>query len=716
MFELLRKKTDRRRFLQTSAAVLSIADPHITTAMPGAAPTALDQGGSSQTGQPVPKRNLKWCLFFDFHTQPACPDVGKNFDADKVTDFFKECGVDYVVFPARCNMGTAYYNTKVGIRHPSLTYDLYGRLAEACNAKGIALTAYINVGLSHEEALLHREWSIVTEEGYAYRPDRMNNFFRNMCYNTPYAEHIIKMAGEVVANYPTAGLFLDCVHTSPCVGVECIKEMKKMGVDWTNPTKLHEYNYMKILRMSRRISEAARAIKPDLLLYFNGVDYEAQKDLGTYIEFECLPTGGWGYESLPFGARYLRTLGKPVLNMTGRFHKSWGDFGGIRTEASLEYDCLYGIANAMRTTIGDHFHPRGDINHAVFDLDKRIYKRLQKLEPWLDEAAALTDTAVLQLEPYPGYKYRAPDESKRYGRNFNAMKGANRMLCELKMQFDVVSHFASWDKYQLLVLPDFITLEKETASRIQSHLKKGGAILSTGWSGLDPARQEFVFAEWGLHYAGDDPFDPAFIRVGKAIAEGIPDMPITLYEQGTAVEALQGTEVLAEIVAPYYNRHWDGEHHFFYLPPDKPTGRSAVTQRGKVAHISHPVFTIYNKSAPVPMRQLVANMLARVMPSPLLKTSGMPSFGRATVTGQQKRRMVHLLAYVPERRGEMTEMIEEPIQVSNIQVALRSDNRRAQRVYLAPTEQEIPFTERGGYIHATVPSFQGYAMVVFEEA
>ncbi|NCP34951.1 MAG: hypothetical protein GW867_33575, partial [Armatimonadetes bacterium] len=85
--------------------------------------------------------------------------------------------------------------------------------------------------------------------------------------------------------------------------------------------------------------------------------------------------------------------------MTGRFHRSWGDFGGIRTEASLEYDCLHGLAMGMRTTVGDHFHPRGDINHAVFDLIERVYRRLQKLEPWLDGAQAEAEIAVVAPEP-----------------------------------------------------------------------------------------------------------------------------------------------------------------------------------------------------------------------------------------------------------------------------------------------------------------------------
>ena len=54
----------------------------------------------------------------------------RGFDVEATADWFAGCGADYVVFPARCNLGTAYYNTKVGIRHAALEYDLIGKLAE----------------------------------------------------------------------------------------------------------------------------------------------------------------------------------------------------------------------------------------------------------------------------------------------------------------------------------------------------------------------------------------------------------------------------------------------------------------------------------------------------------------------------------------------------------------------------------------------------------
>lgn len=660
----------------------------------------------------------KWCLFFDFHTMPAVPDVGARFDIPALIRHFRACGVDYVVFPARCNLGMAYYNTKVGIRHPSLKYDLFGRLAHACHQAGVAISAYINVGLSHEEALRHRDWCILREDGRLYGPDPLNSFFRFMCYNTGYGGHVAAMVREVVTNYPVSGLFLDCMCQPPCVGVECVRKMKAKGMDPSDPAERHKFAWLSRLQMARRIAQAARSVKPDLLLYFNGVGYEDQEDIGTYLEFECLPTSGfWGYDSLPAYGRYLRTLGKPVLNMTGRFHKSWGDFGGIRPEASLEYDCLHGLALGLRPTIGDHFHPRGDIHRPVFEMVERIYGRLRRLEPWLDSAVPLSDMAVVL--PTPEFAYglgKAPTPGGKPD-DRDTLRGAARVLAELKHQFDVISPRRSWDGYEVLVLPDCIPLDDVLADKVRRHLKKGGRVLSTGWSGLDPSRTRFALGErWGVRYRGEDLREPVYLQVGPELADGVPDMPLDLYAHGVSLAACRGTRRVAEIVPAYFPRHWNSEHGHVYAPPNRPSGQPAITIHGGVVHISHAVFTAYYRSAYVPMRRIVGNILARLLPQPLVRAPDLPSFAKVTVTAQPHRRMLHVLSYVPERRGSSTDVIEEPVELRNVHLALRSDGRRPKRVYLAPARESLAWVLRDGYVEITVPVVAGYAMVVVEES
>ena len=653
--------------------------------------------------------NPKWGIFFDFHTMPACPDVGENFDFDEITDQIKECGVDYIVFPVRCNLGMAYYNTKVGIRHPALKYDLWEKLSEACSKKDIAISAYINVGLSHEEGLLHRDWTVVTPEGYAYKPPHLSHWFRDMCYNSPYSEHLLEMIKEVANNYITSGFFFDCFGVHPCIGAECMMEMKKSGINWQNPDELWNFAHMSQLRLQDKISKTLKDTGKDLLIYFNGTGLEEQKIQGTYLEYECLPSGGWGYDIMPVYARFARNLGKPILNMTGRFHESWGDFGGLRTEASLEYDCINGIANCMRTTVGDHFHPRGDINYPTFNLIKRIYNRLQKLEPWIEDAKPVTDIAIIAPENsfIPCHKSAPLGEA--------ALKGITRVLCELKYQFDILDTDKDFSEYKLIILADNVVLKGDFLKRIRNYIKNGGCIISSAWSGLGENGKDFALKEWGIKYKGESTYDPAYIIPSQEIAEGVPEMPLTLYEKGTEIVGFKGTKILAEIIAPYYNNHFDGEHAFMYTPPDKNTHKPAITRKGNIVHFSHPFCTNYYKHAQVPMKTVFNNILADMLPEPVIRVEKIPSFARVTVTEQAKRRIIYLMSYVPEKRGDKIEMIEEPAELRDITISLRVDGRKYKSVYLAPDRKILDFLIEENYVKVKVHELKGYSVVVFEE-
>jgi len=46
-----------------------------------------------------------------------------------------------------------------------------------------------------------------------------------------------------------------------------------------------------------------------------------------------------------------------------------------------------------------------------------------------------------------------------------------------------------------------------------------------------------------------------------------------------------------ESVAPYYRSHWDGKHGFIYNPPDRSTGRPAVTRRRDLRLFTRAIFT-----------------------------------------------------------------------------------------------------------------------------
>ncbi|MBR2904903.1 MAG: alpha-L-fucosidase, partial [Lentisphaeria bacterium] len=273
-----------------------------------------------------------YALFYDFHTLATNPDVGKNFDVEAFTDQVKSCGVDFLTFHARCNQGNAYYNTKIGKRHPSLTYDLIGKLCDSCKRKGIRLSLYFNGHLSEEETLANPAWSDVPMDPAIREKNKRGPFYHQVCYNR-FGGHLRDMAVELAQNYDFDGFFFDCLGASDCVCPQCVAEMKEKGYDWNDRDQVRAFSHFSCDRMCRMLTEEIRKVKPDSLFFFNGRPFEEVTDLESHLECECLPTGGWGYDCLPTCSHYMRTIAgkdKSVLNMTGRFN-AWGDFGGLRT-------------------------------------------------------------------------------------------------------------------------------------------------------------------------------------------------------------------------------------------------------------------------------------------------------------------------------------------------------------------------------------------------
>lgn len=643
----------------------------------------------------------KYCLFYDNHTMKAIPDVGKNFDADVFTDRVKRCGADYLIFHARCNQGLAYYNTKIGTKHPSLQYDLFGRLSEACTKKEIALAAYFNAGISSEEGLRHREWTTLYFDGRSLHEPRLTPHVRTMCYNSGYRDHLMAMVKEIVTDYPVAGLMVDCLINYPCVCPICVKEMKEKGFDWSDLESVTKFSEASALRLAKDIAEEARKIKPDLLISNNYPSYEDLRGINSCYDVVCLPAAD-GYEFLPVMAHYVRTLGNmPVLNMTGRFY-DWGDFGGLLPEEAIKSELLYGLANGMRPNIGGHFHPRGDLETAVLDRIEKIYKDLQTREEWYDKAKPVTDICIV----YPKTVHNL--------RNDIELRSAVRMLCELKQQFNVITMSSDWSKYSVLIFPDNVLFDDEIAKRVKTHIDAGKSVISTGNSGLNLQKTGFKLEnDWGIKYLGESDFNPAYFTAEEKFSRGLPAMPLSLYSSGIDVQPMAGTKVEAYLIKPYQNIAWDGDYAIVYNPPQEITDKPALTINNKVAHFSNRIFSGYYAKASVELRQLFSNVLNALHPQPVLKTENLPAFARVFVTGQPNRRMVHLLSYLPEMRGK-TPMIEEGIEVTQVKIMLRNEKKTVNKVYLAPDKTELPFKNSGGFTEVIIPWSRGYSLIVFE--
>jgi len=651
---------------------------------------------------------FKYALFYDFHTMATLPDVGADFDVEAFTDQVKSCGVDFLTWHARCNQGNAYYDTAEGFRHPSLKFDLIRRLGEACRRKGIRLSVYFNGYYSDEELLRHRDWMAISPKGEILRgyggPGGFSGpWARGACYNSPYREHLKKMVREVLDRYPVDGFFFDCLYTRVCICEHCVREMKERGLDCSDTDAVARFGLFSVQRLCRELAEMIRSVKPDSLLFFNARPFEEIADAASHLECECLPTAQWGYESLPVYAHYMRTVarGKPILNMTGRFN-DWGDFGGLRTAEGLEYDLFYGAANGMRPDIGGHFHPRGDLDLPVFDRIREVYRNLQQYDEWVLGAVNEPEIALV---------YRCAGSANRP--TGTAVTSAVRMLTELKIQFDLVTEFASWERYRLLIFPDDMLFSEETAARVRAHLARGGKVLATSRSGLDESETRFALAEWPVQYQGPLRCDPLYFMPRGPLAESLPEMPLSVYAAGSEVKPVGNARCEMFMVKPYFRFGWDGLRSNYYNPPQEVAPEPFLVRSEKILYCSAELFTGYAKRAPKQLRQLLGNAISALLPDLKLLAPELPSFARAFVQRNGNLELVHLLAYCPEGRGASA-AVEDRIPLLDSKLALRTDGRRIRRVYLAPDRRELPFEVQENYCKVCLPTIVGYGLVVFE--
>jgi hypothetical protein len=448
-----------------------------------------------------------------------------------------------------------------------------------------------------------------------------------------------------------------------------------------------------------------RGRKPEATIFYNGrvrqgMGHEAQ--WMTHAEIEALPTGGWGYAYYPFWVRYARHFGVPTMGMTGRFHRSWADFGGLKSPAALKYECGSMLANGSVCSIGDQLHPRGVLDRAVYQVIGETFAAVEAKEPWCAGATPVTEVALLLVEK-AGQKAVRKDSDE----------GAGKALLELHQQFDVLDAEADWSRYKVIMIADRGRPEPALVERIREYLKKGGKLLLSHEALLDPKTGDFALAEeMGINYAGPLPHTPSFFRLRPNFLHGLRDFEYVMMGGGSEVRPGPMTDVMADALGSYFNRTEDHFTSHSYSPRTDPTGSPAVTWFGNVAYLYGPLFQDYQREGDTIYRKVIGNALDLLLPQRLLTVDAPPST-EATVTRQGDRHVVHLVNYQPNRRGTHVEVIEEVVPLRDVRVGLRLD-RAPSRAYTAPDREALPVEYVDGRATVTVPCVREHAMVVFE--
>ena len=662
-------------------------------------------------------------IHLDFHTSEQLPNIGGEFDGAAWAQQLVDAHVDSITCFARGHHGMIFYDTQAHPerRHPHLQCNLLAEQIEAGHARDIRVPIYTTVQWDYYTAQQEPEWLQVAADGsiQGQKPFEAG-FYAKLCLNTPYVDLLTAHVDDMFALLPAVdGLFFDIVQDQDCSCTACRQEMLARGIDPSCDAERQKFGQEVTDRFKQAMSAHVRSHSQDCTIFYNsghvGPRQRATGEAYSHWEIESLPSGGWGYMHFPLSQRYARTTGHDGLGMTGKFHTSWGDFQSYKTEAALQYECFQMLALNAKCSIGDQLHPTGRLDQATYDLVGPVYREVARKEEWCRGATPVTDIGVYNVEEFTGERLTAETV------------GAVRMLQEGGHQFDVVDSETSWDGYRVLILPDAVTLDEELARKVSNYLAAGGKLIASFESGLMPDRSDFALPAWGVRKTGDGPVDACgglvrgsnfpkgdyvdYLRAERALAGGLRDTEYVMYMRGLEIEAGKGTEILARMVPAYFDRTWQHFCSHRQTPSSGEPAGPAAARTGEVIYFAHPIFRQYNQNAPRWCKQLLLNALDMLMPDPVLRHGG-PSSVLTAVNEQavENRWVVHLLHYVPERRGQDFDVIEDVLPLYDVGVSLRLPGPVA-GVHCVPGGEPLAFKEAMGRISFTVPKLEGHQMV-----
>ena len=660
-------------------------------------------------------------IHLDFHTSEAIKGIGSKFDTKQFQQALQIGHVNSITCFAKCHHGWSYYDSKISPMHPHLTFDLLRSQFESCKEIDVNVPIYISAGFDEYAARSHPEWvyyAIDNEERATRSP--LNAQWKRLCFNSPYVDYLCSQIQEVVMLFPNCdGIFLDIINQFDCGCKYCISWMEENGLDATNPSDRKKCIDQALVNYYEKTTHAIRSISPGMPIFHNsGHIQRGKKDILKYLshlELESLPTGGWGYDHFPLSAKYCINLPFEKLGMTGKFHTTWGEFGGYKHPNALMYECASMIAYGTKCSVGDQLHPLGSMDMTTYRSIGQAYEYVQKCESFCDDVENIAEIAILSAQStLKGDRHVGSDPDI----------GAARILLESHFLFEVVDQEMDFSKYGLLVLPDVLNISPELKLKLDQYLENGGKLLMTGQSGIDLDSGKPVF-DIGAELYGKNEYCPDYLMPIKDVSPEFVTDPMVMYMSSQKMKVTDG-ESLGKIYNPYFNRaynHFCGHRHAPYDPGSGDYDCGVIN--GNICYLAHPLFSLYRGVGSVVCKDYVVNIIKILLGESKIRTN-LPSTARITMMHQlaEKRYLVHLLyANTINRGGPMklesgtvsgesrsVEVIEDLVPLHDTEIKIIT-NKKINRVVLQPQGVELEFHPTVNGIEFCIDKFSCHQIV-----
>ncbi|GAA3407891.1 beta-galactosidase trimerization domain-containing protein [Paenibacillus hodogayensis] len=670
----------------------------------------------------------------DFHIGEAVPEI--SFDVPRYMREMAEAGMQTLTFMTKDAFGTSYYDTSIGHKNSKLRTDLLEEAVREARKYGIRLIAYYNVGLNSFVANANPDYRQRDKDGNAVT--NAFGYYDMLCLNSPYRDYVAAQLAEIAERYEVDGFFFDITYVWPssCHCEYCKKwYVEKYGQ--TPPpspqpgsVELRRWQqFQKDIRADflRFITGRLKRIAPGLEIGWNHAGdlafaHVEPDTLADYLTSEFHPPI-YLYGSLL--AKWKRTTGKPFELMMPSEMGSWGEWT-MAPAATLKTAAAIAIAGGGSISFGHVPIPSGALKGAlpppVVGAMKEANEFVREREEWLLHAESVPDVAVLY-----GVENRRMIESTSLPNHVDdAMNGANRMLIEGNIHFDVLSGQNLPKKlggYSVLIMPDQAYVTPEVEEAVRGFVHGGGLLIAsqrTSLYGEDGIRKaNFGLADvFGVDFDDTSRYSVAYLAdfAGEHFAD-VPDMPVLVKGVSApvlrvrlAAEARAVSAFMEPAMESKTYRHVYHQHAHPAIRTDDPAITVHPFGKGACVYIAAPVEASFWRTGSPWLRRIYMDCLKLLRPEPLLEVEA-PIGIEVNLMRQGTRLIVHLVQVREEKAGGSKTFIEEIWPVFNIRVKIRA---KPQSAYLAPDRQPLALVEEGDGVSLIVPEVGLHAMVVLE--
>ena len=653
-------------------------------------------------------------VHLDFHTSELIPGIGSRFSKEGFQRALTTGRINLINLFSKCHHGWSYYPTKIGSVHPNLDFDLLGSQIEACHEIDVIAPIYYTVGWSALDAENHPEWSMRNADGtivadgwdQGATPESPKPVaqWKSLCPTGDYHDRTRAQTIELMQQYPVDGMWYDIYQPNQlCYCERCRAGMTDSGYDVDNPQDVERYRGETIRQHCADLVRVIESFDPEASIYFNGLTQLERPenfryrlfDFNTKNDLEDLPTTWGGYDKLPVRSKLFHLEKKPVVAMSGKFHTSWGEFGGFKDPEAIRFEAASMIAFGARCNFGDQLHPNGAMDPATYENIGHAYKYVEEIEEY----------GIGGL----------PEASLGFWASFDneADVGMSRMLLEEHFDFEAIQSDDDLDRFEAIVVPSRAGVIESSIFEIERYLSRGGRLLVLAEGLLDTAAIEPVI-ESRARYLGTSEIDIDYTVAAEPVAADLPRSPFLNYTPALRFIPDDTAERLASIRLPYFSRTYGAYCGHQNTPYDaEPAKHPAIFQIGRLVVMSHPLDRIYYQNGAKVHRTLFRNTLRLLHRKPMIEAN-LPSAGRLSLLHHrdEKRYVAHLLYGPPIQRGRC-EVIEDLPTLHNITVTMRLP-KEIRSLRQIPGNNILQISKSDDGIVTNIPSFSAHCAIVAE--